>query len=442
MSSTIDNINTCILNKLNYLLTATKILLDYTLEDVDYNKVIDIQNKLEELQTNYELGSLNIVNDYNTLTDQQYKITTTIVPKKMQRITIDEPINDDNNDDNDDDDNDDNDDNDETESAHISSIQKPVIITSHPIGQQSPDFIEQLNKIYKQYAKFINSENINSTLNRYHKTLAYMQKIYNIQEIDLVDSLSYYLIGDINMDSYDNEQFVCACGYNFDIEAKTSEKKCANCGNSEKIFGIVFEDDQFFYQEGQRTKHGKYDPTKHCKFWLDCIQAKENTDIPEKIIIAIKKCIKRDSVWLDKLTCKIIRKYLKELKHTNYNDHAPLIKKVITEKEPSILTEHECRRVYIIFSRVVQIYNRIKPDNKPNCPYHPYFIYKIIEQLLKEPIDAQRRTEILQSIHLQSRDTLIDNDNIWKPICDTLNKDFLGDSNNEVWFTYTPTESY
>ena len=37
MSSTIDNINTCILNKLNYLLTATKILLDYTLEDIDYN---------------------------------------------------------------------------------------------------------------------------------------------------------------------------------------------------------------------------------------------------------------------------------------------------------------------------------------------------------------------------------------------------------------------
>ena len=87
MSSTIDNINTCILNKLNYLLTATKILLDYTLEDIDYNKVIDIQNKLEELQTNYELGSINIVNDHNTLTDQQYKITTTIVPKKMQRIT-------------------------------------------------------------------------------------------------------------------------------------------------------------------------------------------------------------------------------------------------------------------------------------------------------------------------------------------------------------------
>ena len=115
MSSTIDNINTCILNKLNYLLTATKILLDYTLEDIDYNKVIDIQNKLEELQTNYELGSLNIVNDYNTLTDQQYKITTTIVPKKMQRITIDEPINDNDDDNNDDNDDDNNDEADESE---------------------------------------------------------------------------------------------------------------------------------------------------------------------------------------------------------------------------------------------------------------------------------------------------------------------------------------
>ena len=86
-----------------------------------------------------------------------------------------------------------------------------------------------------------------------------------------------------------------------------------------------------------------------------------------------------------------------------------------------------------------KIYNRIKPDNKPNCPYHPYFIYKIIEQLLKDPSDQRRCSEILQSIHLQSRDTLIDNDNIWKPICESLSSDCLGD---RTWFQYKPTESY
>ena len=498
MSSTIDNINFNILNKINYLLTATKILLDYTLEDVDYNRVISIKNILEELLQTYELGSIKLLKEYQSITKQDSPQVShqdsrqSTHAQKMQRV-IDEPrldneeskqeleypdvtestsngdfyqdfINknsttrvssskavhtslDENG----------NEIIDETivtedeiidetivteecisnmESDDLyvqpyqsiqqhSNIAPPIFITR----SYSPDMISKINKVYKAYAKFISSENINSILTRQYKYLASIQKIYNIVEIDLIDALTYFPIGDINMDVRELETPACACGNTFEIEAKTSEHKCTKCGNSEKIYGVVFEDEQFFYQEGHRTKHGKYDPTKHCKFWLDRIQAKENTDIPDKIIMAIKKCMRRDVVWLD-LSCKLVRKYLKELKHTNYNDHAPLIKKIITGKDTASLTDHECKRVYIIFSRVVQIYNRIKPDNKPNCPYHPYFIYKIIEQLLKEPEHKRRRDEILQSIHLQSRDTLIDNDNIWKPICENLED-----------FTYIPTES-
>jgi hypothetical protein len=197
------------------------------------------------------------------------------------------------------------------------------------------------------------------------------------------------------------------------------------------MYGVVFEDEQFFYQEGQRTKHGKYDPAKHCKFWVDRIQARENIEDKKfrSAIKAVKACRKRDNIRLEQLTCEMIRSYLKELHLTAYNDHVPLIRKEITKREPSQLTDHELKLIYVYFGRVIQIFNKIKTSNKPNCPYHPYFIYKIIEQLLKKSEHSSRRKEILSNIHLQSRETLIENDCLWSQIVPHIPE-----------FNYVPTE--
>jgi len=143
-------------------------------------------------------------------------------------------------------------------------------------------------------------------------------------------------------------------------------------------------------------------------------------EIPNEIINGIKKCIKRDKIWIENLTCETIRSYLKQLKETSYNNHIPLIKKIITGVEPAQLTEHETQLVYMYFGIVIQIFGKIKGDEKANCPYHPFFIYKIIEQVLKGGKNEKRKSNILQSIHLQSRDTLIENDRLWFSICDLI----------------------
>lgn len=207
------------------------------------------------------------------------------------------------------------------------------------------------------------------------------------------------------------------CNTVYQIEDKDSQFVCKSCGQLEKIYGAVFEDEQFFYQEGQRTKHGKYDPTKHAKAWIERIQARENTEIPANVITAVKKCITRDGIFLDMLKCEDIRGYLKELQFTEYNTHVPLIRKIITGKEPPQLTEHEIQLTYKYFGIVIQIFSMLKPEDKSNCPYIPFFLYKILEQILSAPRQRLRRKEILSCIHVQSRDTLIGNDKHWFKIC-------------------------
>jgi hypothetical protein len=357
MSSTIDNTNTNILNKIHELQRIIDIYDRYNLDEKDNIAIMTLLENIDELLTSYEFGSIDILKGYYQASDAD----------KQQH--------------------------------------------------------------YKRYMKFITTENVVGKLKRIYTHCRKLQKSYEIDDEDLYDAFCKYDYASIDVDPVDKIGNSCACGHQMHVESKTSESICNKCGSTEKLYGVVFEDEQFFYQEGQRTKHGKYDPTKHCKFWVDRIQAKESAEIPEKIINTIKRRIKRDNVWLERLNCSIIRDYLKEIKETGYNDHIPLIRKIITGVEPPQLTDYELKLVYVYFNRVMQIYNKTKPDDKLNSPYHPFFVYKILEQILKKPDDRLRRDEILSSIHLQSRETLINHDLIWHSICAEI-----------ADFTYIPTD--
>lgn len=273
--------------------------------------------------------------------------------------------------------------------------------------------------MYVQFIKIFHSHNIIGELDRIYAIIKKFRKKYKLEESKLLNLIKTYEISMVDESFSSTKADICSkCNIAFEIEEKTAEYICRSCGHTEKMYGVVFEDDQFFYQEGQRTKHGKYDPIKHAKCWLDRIQAIEMAEIPSDIINAIKNCINRDQLWIEQVSCNTIRSYLKELKKTNFNVHVPLIRKLITGLEPSQLTETEKQLVYMYFSTIIQIYSSIKSD--PNCPYHPFFIYKIIEQILKEPKHQKRCKDILSCIHLQSRTTLIENDRLWFQICDHI----------------------
>ena len=281
-------------------------------------------------------------------------------------------------------------------------------------------WINKKTKYFNIYQTFIRKENIISNLdhviNQIRNNITYIcPKLRN----DILDLIKVFNNSTINKSVKEVNYGTCTCLNKMDIDSTNSTLVCRLCGYSKELYGTVFEDEQFYFQEGQRVKHGTYDPTKHCRFWVERIQARENTDIDDDVIESIKKCIKLDKIKnKEHITCCKIRRYLRSTNNSKYNEHIPLIRKIITGISPPQLTDYEMQLIHIYFDKVIHIFEDIKHPSKVNCPYHPYFIYKIIDQIIKKnKCDDIRKNQILECIHLQSCDTLINNDLIWKSIC-------------------------
>lgn len=240
----------------------------------------------------------------------------------------------------------------------------------------------------------------------------------------------------------------CTCGGKMDILPDTSELRCSMCGMIVTLEGTVFEDSQFYTQQGQCTKHKKYDAKRHCKKWLDQIQAKENKNFPPELIVALNERAKKYYTRggklrsMTRMRCAQIRDWLKEIGQTDYNPHAPLLRKIITSENgtaviPPQLSYDEEQRVLVKFARAMDMYDQIMEkkltnvtnNRRPNKPYYPYVLFKILYMELKK---GTRLDGLIECIHLQSDSTLKNHDIIWKEICENM-----GDEKD---FVYKPTD--
>jgi hypothetical protein len=221
----------------------------------------------------------------------------------------------------------------------------------------------------------------------------------------------------VNCVVHEVDYFECECGSEMTVVSSSSELICPDCGISKKLWGTVFEDVQFFSQEGQKTKTGNYDPVRHCRFHIERIQAVEGVVIPSECLDAVRKCVRRDRLMLKRLLCEQVRNYLKETGFTEFNDHVPKIRKLISHVAPPLLSSTELKQLYAKFNCAVSAFDQVKPAGKSNTIYYPYIIYKILHDMLTR---NRRKTLILECIHLQSRDTLISNDVLWESMCELM----------------------
>jgi hypothetical protein len=293
-----------------------------------------------------------------------------------------------------------------------------IFISSNDIYGIFDNFVEYINEFIITYQSLLENYNIkifNGNKDDIEKSFKKMSIIFNqFNKTKLI-----YNIDEIEYD-------MCQCGNKMIIQSNTSELLCIKCGFVHTLIGSVFEDSQFFNQEGNRYKHGSYDPNRHCKFWIERIQAKENTVIDQSLIDKIEKCIKKDKIEnLKNISVKQFRLYLKQTNLSRLNDHIPLIKKIITGYIPPQLTHNELHLLFNYFDKATKTYESIKPSSKKNSLYYPFLIYKILEIIIE---DENRKLGLLSCIHLQSYETLIDNDKIWASIC-----------KNNKYFVYKPT---
>ena len=245
-----------------------------------------------------------------------------------------------------------------------------------------------------------------------------IQRLIDIYPIDNIKN-------PLSISQYINYKSCMSCGNEMDIDSVRSELKCNECATIKPLTGIVFEDSQFYNQEGQKTKSGTFNPNRHFQFWWSHILAKEGEDelgdsnsnnlYGELILEELHKIIIRDRKVLRRLTVTDIRNMLREIKKTELNKNVPLLLKKLTGIGPPSLSEEIEIKTENFFTKAIELGEQLKRGSRVNRNYYPYYIYKILEQLIPDTDFESKR--VLYYIYIQSKETVEADDIDWEQIC-------------------------
>jgi hypothetical protein len=160
-----------------------------------------------------------------------------------------------------------------------------------------------------------------------------------------------------------------------------------------------------------------YKKINHFKEILAQYQGKETTQIPEEVIESLKQQIKKERIELKKITYYETKLLLKKLGYNKYYEHINFIKDKLGIKPPIITQELE-DTLCNFFMEIQYPYAKHCPDYRVNFLHYYYVLYKLFELLGEHGY----LTDIPM---LKDREKLIDQDNIWKKICQDLNWEFI-----------------
>lgn len=241
----------------------------------------------------------------------------------------------------------------------------------------------------------------------------------------------------------------CApCGEDMLVDAASSQLLCRSCGAIRELDGTVFDDSQFYSQEGQKAKSGTYNPNRHFVHWWTHILGREpeeeigDKDDPdnlygEKLIAQLLKLIARDRKVLRLITIYDCRKMLAEIGRADLNKNAPLIMKKLTGAGPPALSEAIAVRAENIFTKAIEIAERVRRSERVNRNYYPFYIGRILEELIP-PTDYENR-RILYYIYMQSKETVEADDDDWALICSELAEIDYRPTDRFLGLKYPPT---
>ena len=261
--------------------------------------------------------------------------------------------------------------------------------------------------VYLGFNEFVETENILGKLEHFNKILMEYAKLHNfnsniMENINKLNEQYNRITIKINKKTKDIK--ICPnCSQKMTIFPELSELRCGVCSFILQLDGAIFDDSQFYTQQVVKVK--EYVSTKHCDKWIKCIQTKENRLIPPIVInkldaLAVAHFTRKDKLQsMQGISCSLIRAWLKDscnekgTKLTNFNNHAALIRRMITALHgdaviPPQLSYDEEEKLLLDFSRAMAEYDNI------------------------------------ECIHIQSDDTLVDNDVIWGVICNRI-PDFI-----------------
>lgn len=192
---------------------------------------------------------------------------------------------------------------------------------------------------------------------------------------------------------------------------------CRNCYTIEHI--ITDNEKPSYKDPPKEISYFSYKRINHFSEWLNQIQGKETTDIPEEVFDKIMLELNKQRIYnLVNVTTAKIREILKKHKINKYYEHIPYILNKITGiPNPHLNSELE-EKLKNMFKEIQVPFLKYSPNNRKNFLSYSYVLHKFI-QLLDEK-------EFLKYFPLlKSRDKLHQQEQIWKKICEELNWKFI-----------------
>jgi hypothetical protein len=190
---------------------------------------------------------------------------------------------------------------------------------------------------------------------------------------------------------------------------------CNSCSN---IIKYIVENEKPSYKDPPKEVcFYAYKRINHFREILAQFQAKESTQIPEEVIENIKLQIKKERIDISQLNNKRAKEILKKLGYNKYYEHIPFIKDRLGIKPPIMSSELE-ELLCNLFMDIQSPYAKYCPDDRVNFLNYYYTIYKLCELL--------DQIQFLPYFPmLKDREKRIEQDEIWKKICNELEWEFI-----------------
>jgi hypothetical protein len=190
------------------------------------------------------------------------------------------------------------------------------------------------------------------------------------------------------------------------------------CNSCSRSIPYLIENEKPSYKEPPKEVcFYAYKRINHFKEILAQFQGKETTQIPPDVIENIKLQIKKERIELAQITNIKTKEILKKLGYNKYYEHIPFIKDKLGIKPPIMSPELE-ETLCNLFIELQSPYSKYCPDDRVNFLNYYYTAYKLCELLGEEkylPLFPL----------LKDREKRIEQDDIWKKICEELDWEFI-----------------
>jgi hypothetical protein len=228
-------------------------------------------------------------------------------------------------------------------------------------------------------------------------------------------------INSINSSNNSNSNCKNCSQNDFEIDFKNALIICTNCGSCDQYYdysvnGINYSDSVHIETVSQPFS---YQRKNHFREWLNQLQGKEVTVIPDTVINLIFLEIKKERITnLEDITSERIKKYLKKLKLNKYYEHIPNLISKITNKPPLTITKDFEEILLEHFDKIQEPFQKHCPKDRKNFLSYSYTLHKFCQLLGKNEY-------LIYFPLLKSREKLFEQEKIWKGICNDLKWQFI-----------------